>query len=233
MKTLIESVRQSVAEIWIRTQKGWEKNGSGFAISTDGLIATCHHVIKGYPKYEVNFGDGDRHEAKLERALPDCDVAVMRVQAKTRPLRLGKLSQTEVGKEVLWCGFPIDSFLLSFHKGMISYVGQIPAPGAGAPQGLQLDGTMNRGNSGGPIVDPENGRVVGILTTSLGSLHESLREQIKGAEASEDMWGAIVDNGKIFSPVRMLVEIVRDMERLIQLGVCYGISVDYLGTNAP
>lgn len=227
MKGLIEHVKPSVAEIRVLTQEGWVKNGTGFAISANGLVATCHHVIDGYDEYAVTFGEGSQLTAKLKGARPNCDLAILEIDAETVQLELGILKHVEVGREVVWCGFPVNTWLLSFHKGMISYVGQIPVPGVGRPKGLQLDGTMNRGSSGGPIVDPKDRRVVGILTSSLGSLDESLRKQFEDAKASKDMWGSIV-KGELFYPVRMLIEVVQDMERLIQLGVAYGISVDYL-----
>ena len=227
LKDLIETVTPSVAEILVRTQTGWEKNGTGFAISARGLVATCHHVIDGYDEYSVTFRGRSPYTAKLKDARPHCDLAILEIEAKTAPLKLGILKQVEVGREVIWCGFPVQNWLLSFHKGMISYVGQIPIPSVSRPTGLQLDGTMNRGNSGGPIIDPQNGQVVGILTSSLGGLHESLLKQFEDAEASKDVWGSLI-KGELFYPVRMLIEVVQDMERLIQLGVAYGISVDYL-----
>ena len=227
VKDLIERVQPSVAEVLVRKSGGWVKNGTGFAISASGLIATCHHVLNGWPEYAVSFGRGTHHEAKLRNAQPNHDLAIIEVEVATRPLALGSSDQTDVGKEVLWSGFPLYSWLLGFHKGMISYVGEIPIPGGNMVQGLQLDGTVNKGNSGGPIVDPDDGRVVGIVTSSLGSLDEALREALEAARATEGMVVSM-KGGKTFDAPGMLIEVVADMERFIQLGVGYGISVDYL-----
>ena len=228
MRDLIERVRPSVAEIWVRTPERWEKNGSGFAISSDGLIATCHHVINAWSQVAVSFGGGDRHGSTLERVRPNCDLAILKIDAEVRPLALGTFDQIEVGREVVWCGYPLYSWLLSFHRGMISHVGEIPlSTGGGNAQGLQLDGTVNRGNSGGPIINPDDGSVVGIITSSLGSIDDDLREALRAAKATRGMI-RMTQHGKTLDPAEMLVRVVRDMQRHMQLGVGYGISVDYL-----
>lgn len=222
MKGLIERVKPSVAEVLVRTQEGWQKNGTGFAISANGLVATCHHVIDGYPEYAVRFGEGSHHTAKVKGARPNSDLAILEIEAETPPLPLGTMDQVEVGREVVWCGFPMYTWLLSWHKGMISHVGDIPMKTA-VIQGLQLDGTSNRGNSGGPIIDPTDGRVVGIIASSMGGLDAALQEAFRAARSS----AGIIQVGNV-DPVAMLIGVVQDMERLIQLGVAYGISVDYL-----
>lgn len=223
MRDLIERVTPSLARILVRDQSGWHANGSGFAISADGLVATCLHVVSGAGRFAVQFAGQDQQlDAQIVKGQSAPDVTVLSVSQETRPLALGEFSQIEIGREVVWCGFPLDAWVYAFHKGMVSFKGQLPLPYAGTVDALQLDGTINRGNSGGPILDPEDGRVVGIVSSGMGGINEALTKLLPAGRRGARVVIAGVD------PVESLALVVQQMERQLQLGIGYGISVDYL-----
>jgi S1-C subfamily serine protease len=226
MRDLIEHTRPSIVEVIVRSGSGqWARNGTGFAVSSTGLIATCHHVINGWAEVGVTLSSGETYKATLKSDNVRADVAVLHTGVVTHPLPLGSFSQATVGEEAVWCGFPMYSWLASYHRGMVTFAGEIPMGGA-MMEGLQLDGTVNKGNSGGPIIDPRDQRVIGIVGATLGRIDEkvaSLKQRAKALNAR----GTGMTIGGV-NPMVLLVELIDDVERLIQLGVGYGISVDYL-----
>jgi hypothetical protein len=80
-----------------------------------------------------------------------------------------------IGEQVLFIGFPFGMFHLTAHLGYVSSIHT-----TGAVQVLQIDGSVNGGNSGGPMIDLETGRVAGIITRAhKGIVEESFDELIK------------------------------------------------------
>jgi hypothetical protein len=77
---------------------------------------------------------------------------------------------------VIFAGFPIEERMpLTFHRAMVSYVGRMRVATAKEPvQCLQLDGSVNLGNSGGPVIN-RAGEVVGVVSVRFGELTENLR----------------------------------------------------------
>lgn len=223
MRDLIERVTPSLARIWVLSQSGWQANGSGFAVSADGLLATCLHVVSGWGRFAVQFaGEDQQLDAEIVKGQSTSDLTLLSVSQETRPLALGEFSQIEIGREVVWCGFPLHAWVHAFHKGMVSFKGQLPLPYTQTVEALQLDGTINRGNSGGPILDPEDGRVVGIVSSGMGAIDEALTKLLPATRRGTRVVIGGVD------PVESLALVVQQMERQLQLGIGYGISVDYL-----
>jgi len=100
--------------------------------------------------------------------------------------------------------------------------GQLPLPHTTTPtECLQLDGTTNKGNSGGPVIDPGDGRVVGIISSTMGAVDEELAALLERKESATVHIAGV-------NPVAALKKIVIDMTRHLQLGVAYGISVRHL-----
>jgi len=134
--------------------------GSGFIISSDGLILTNAHVVREAREVTVKLSDRREYAAKVLGSDPATDIAVLRIDAKNLPtVRLGDPSQLEVGDPVLAIGSPF-GFDQTATQGIVSAKGR-SLPGDAVVPFIQTDAAVNPGNSGGPLFDG-SGAVVGI-----------------------------------------------------------------------
>jgi serine protease Do len=134
--------------------------GSGFIISTDGLILTNAHVVRDAKEVTVKLSDRREFAAKVLGVDPATDIAVLRIDAKNLPtVRLGDPRQLEVGDPVLAIGAPY-GLEQSATQGIVSAKGR-SLPGDAVVPFIQTDAAVNPGNSGGPLFDG-GGAVVGI-----------------------------------------------------------------------
>jgi S1-C subfamily serine protease len=141
--------------------------GSGFVIDKSGHIVTNFHVIEGADEVEVSFSNGEEMSADVVGSDPSTDIAVLDVDANARALHvltLGNSDQLEVGDEVIAIGNPL-GFERTMTAGIVSALGRvIESPGQfQIDEVIQTDAPINRGNSGGPLLDAQ-GRVVGVNT---------------------------------------------------------------------
>jgi S1-C subfamily serine protease len=141
--------------------------GSGFVIDKSGHIVTNFHVIEGADEVEVSFSNGEELAANVVGSDPSTDIAVLKVDAGSRALRvleLGNSDQLEVGDEVVAIGNPL-GYERTMTAGIVSALGRvIDAPNEFAiDEVIQTDAPINSGNSGGPLLDAA-GRVVGVNT---------------------------------------------------------------------
>lgn len=134
--------------------------GSGFIISSDGLILTNAHVVREAKEVTVKLNDRREFAAKVLGTDPTTDVAVLRIDAKNLPtVRLGDPQSLEVGDPVLAIGAPY-GFEQTATSGIVSAKGR-SLPGDAMVPFIQTDAAVNPGNSGGPLFDG-TGAVVGI-----------------------------------------------------------------------
>ncbi len=134
--------------------------GSGFIVSSDGLILTNAHVVREAKEVTVKLADRREYAAKVLGSDPVTDVAVLRIAAKDLPtVRLGDPQQLEVGDPVLAIGAPY-GLEQTATQGIVSAKGR-SLPGDAVVPFIQTDAAVNPGNSGGPLFDG-NGGVVGI-----------------------------------------------------------------------
>ncbi len=142
-----------------------ESQGSGFVLDTKGNIVTNQHVVSGASSITVTFGDGMEAEATLVGSDASTDVAVIRVDVaadKLHPLVLGSSADVEPGDGVVAIGSPF-GLEGSISAGIVSAVDRtITAPdGAQITGAIQTDAALNKGNSGGPLIDA-TGKVIGV-----------------------------------------------------------------------
>lgn len=134
--------------------------GSGFIVSSDGVILTNAHVVHGAKEVTVKLTDRREFNAKVLGADPKTDVAVLKIDAKGLPtVRLGQTSNLRVGDWVLAIGSPF-GFENSVTAGVVSAKGRSLPDDSFVPF-LQTDVAINPGNSGGPLFNAQ-GEVVGI-----------------------------------------------------------------------
>lgn len=141
--------------------------GSGFVIDKDGHIVTNYHVVQGADEVFVNFSGEDRIKARVIGADPSTDIAVLKIDAHRRaltPLRLGNSDSIDVGDGVIAIGNPF-GLDRTATAGIVSALQrQIQAPsGFTIDKVIQTDAAINKGNSGGPLLNAA-GRVIGVNT---------------------------------------------------------------------
>lgn len=141
--------------------------GSGILISDDGYILTNNHVVEKAQKLEVHINAMKLNlPAKLIAADPKSDVALIKVDGKGLPkMTVGDSSQLRVGDVAFAVGNPF-GLEQTVTMGIVSALGRShSAVGNLVEYGdfIQTDASINRGNSGGALVDAQ-GRLIGINT---------------------------------------------------------------------
>ncbi|HJW46111.1 MAG TPA: Do family serine endopeptidase, partial [Lysobacter sp.] len=136
--------------------------GTGFLISNDGYVLTNHHVVEGADTVTVKLSDRREFKAKVVGSDQQSDVAVLKIDATNLPaLRLGDSARLKPGQWVVAIGSPF-GLDQSVTAGIVSAVGRAnPYADQRYVPFIQTDVAINRGNSGGPLLNT-SGEVVGI-----------------------------------------------------------------------
>jgi putative serine protease PepD len=142
-----------------------EGAGSGFVIDPRGYILTNFHVVQEAQSIEVVLGDQTRYPAKFIGADQRNDVAMIKIEPKGKPLvalTLGDSSKLQVGQKVLAIGNPF-GFQSTLTTGVVSALGRNVQTSQTTliDEAIQTDAAINRGNSGGPLIN-SHGEVIGI-----------------------------------------------------------------------
>ena len=133
------------------TQRGL---GSGVIVSQDGTVLTNNHVVEGADKITVLMSDDRTFEAKVVGLDKPSDLAVLKIEAANLPfLNLGNSDNVRVGDVVLAIGNPL-GIGQTVTAGIISAKGRRTGLSDGSFEDfLQTDAPINRGNSGGALVN--------------------------------------------------------------------------------
>jgi S1-C subfamily serine protease len=139
--------------------------GSGFVIGKDGLVVTNYHVVGDERSVYVSFSNSDSMRAEVVGKDPATDVALLKVVASSRalkPLELGDSDDVDVGDSVAAIGNPL-GYERSITLGIVSGLHRSLTSPGGAPidRVIQTDAVLNRGNSGGPLLNAQ-GDVIGV-----------------------------------------------------------------------
>lgn len=143
----------------------YEGTGSGFIVHRDGYVITNYHVIKDAKEVKVTTYDDKKYNAEIIGKDPRTDIAVVRIKSirKFNVLKMGDSDAVEVGQWVMAAGSPF-GLQQTYTAGIISAVRQnVHVENRAYRDMLQTDAAINRGNSGGPLLDLK-GRVIGINT---------------------------------------------------------------------
>ena len=145
-----------------------EGSGSGFVWDAEGHVITNYHVINGADQIVVSFGDGEDHAAHVVGVDPANDLAVLSVDALPagiEPAPLGDSDALLVGQYALAIGNPFGQFERTLTMGVISAVNRTLRLDQGQVLHniIQTDAAINRGNSGGPLLDSQ-GRLIGVTS---------------------------------------------------------------------
>ncbi|MEJ2385332.1 MAG: DegQ family serine endoprotease [Xanthomonadales bacterium] len=141
--------------------------GSGFIIEDDGYVITNHHVVEDADEIIVRMADRREFVAELIGSDPLSDVALLKIDAKNLPtLKIGDSKALKPGEWVVAIGSPFN-FEQSVTAGIVSAKGRSTSQQQYVPF-IQTDVAINRGNSGGPLLNLD-GEVVGINSWILSS----------------------------------------------------------------
>lgn len=144
-------------------------SGSGFFISKDGYIITNNHVVKDAIKITIIDINNKEYSAKKIGTDPKSDLALLKVKGNNHPfIELGDSNKLEVGEWVLAIGNPFGQNL-TVTSGIVSAKGrELEGLEVEYQNFIQTDAAINRGNSGGPLINME-GKAVGINSVILSS----------------------------------------------------------------
>jgi len=143
--------------------------GTGFFITADGYILTNNHMVEKDKTTSVTVTTlgGKEYSAKIVGTDPSTDLALLKIQAKDMPFaELGDSGLVKVGEWVLAIGNPL-GMEHTVTAGIVSYKGR-SIDTQSYQDFIQTDAAINRGNSGGPLINMK-GEVIGINSTILTS----------------------------------------------------------------
>ncbi|HEV7424148.1 MAG TPA: trypsin-like peptidase domain-containing protein [Candidatus Paceibacterota bacterium] len=223
-------------------QNGTEKKdiggGSGFFVTSDGLIVTNKHVVDTTGATHTVFtNDGKKHDAKVIARDPVLDIALIKVEGSGFPyLSLGDSDSLEIGQSVIAIGNALGEYRNTVSVGVVSGLARSITAGdnSGGSEVLdhviQTDAAINPGNSGGPLLNI-SGQVIGVnVAIAQGSQNIGFAlpiNSVKGAIDSVKSTGKIV---RAYLGVRY-VAIDAQLQQKNNLTVDYGVLVK-AGTTA-
>lgn len=145
--------------------------GSGFIVDKKGFIVTNAHVVEDATRITVKLGSGEEYPAKIIGSDDETDLAVLKIEAgRDLPFaKLGDSDKARVGDWVLAIGSPF-GLTRTVTAGIISQTKRETPQTTPFQKFIQTDAAINRGNSGGPLVNM-SGEVIGVnsqIATSTG-----------------------------------------------------------------
>ncbi|HEY4496812.1 MAG TPA: trypsin-like peptidase domain-containing protein [Candidatus Paceibacterota bacterium] len=146
--------------------------GSGFIISKDGLIVTNKHVVSDEKAdYTVLINNGNKYKAEVLARDPVLDLAIIKINAPEGllyPAKLGDSDSIKLGQTTIAIGNALGEFRNTVSIGVVSGLARSITASNGASLEkiddlIQTDAAINKGNSGGPLLNLK-GEVIGINT---------------------------------------------------------------------
>jgi uncharacterized protein (TIGR03067 family) len=178
----LQTVRAATVQVRAFTPGGGQSSGSGFFAIAPGLVVTNAHVIDMLepgapppPRIDLVLNSGDPGERTVTATVAtvdrDSDLALLRAEFPPgtplpAPLPVGEAKNLNLTQKVVIFGFPFGTRLGKEITISSSSVSSLRTDKQGLPERIQVNGGMNPGNSGGPVVDT-NGVVVGVAVSGI------------------------------------------------------------------
>ena len=143
-----------------------KSSGTGFAISTEGIVITNHHVVGNCASVQGLVNDR-LHDASVVAVDEANDLAAVRIASQRIPALTLATNQLELGSTITVLGYPLASVLgtdLKATTGIVSSLSGI----RGERRNMQISAAVQPGNSGGPVLD-DRGAVAGVVVAKLSS----------------------------------------------------------------
>lgn len=172
--------------------------GSGFIVDKRGYILTNAHVVQDSARISVKLDSGEEYLAKVVGMDEETDLAVLKIEAaRDLPVaKLGNSNDAQVGDWVLAIGSPF-GLTRTVTAGIISQVQRSTPSSTLFQRFIQTDAAINRGNSGGPLVNMK-GEVIGVnsqIATTNGDFN-GVGFALPSTDA-ENVLKQIVETGKV------------------------------------
>ena len=172
--------------------------GSGFIVDKAGYILTNYHVVDDASKITVRLQSGEEFTAKIVGVDEETDVAVLKIDAgrELPSIKLANSDAAQIGDWVLAIGSPF-GLAQTVTAGIVSQVQRETPYASPFQKFIQTDAAINRGNSGGPLVNMD-GEVIGInsqIATSTGD-YNGIGFALPSNDAA-NVYRQIVQNGKV------------------------------------
>ena len=174
--------------------------GSGFVVSSDGLILTNAHVVEGSDRVKVTLKNGETYEGEVMGTDSLTDVAVIKIEAEELPaVTFADSEELQPGEWAIAIGNPLglDNTVTT---GIVSATGRTSAQVGVADKRVsfvQTDAAINPGNSGGPLLNAR-GEVIGINTAIIQNA-QGLGFAIP-VNAARDIAEELIAKGKVDHP---------------------------------
>lgn len=181
-----------------------EGTGSGSVLDKNGHILTNYHVVEGANEIKVTLFDGETYPAQLIGHDAPNDIAVVKITAPADsliPVDFGDSSKLKVGQQIYAIGNPF-GLERTMTTGIISSLNRsLPSKSGRTMKSIiQIDAALNRGNSGGPLLD-SRGRLIGMNTAIASTTGENTGV---GFAIPSDTIGRVVTqlitSGKVIRP---------------------------------
>jgi S1-C subfamily serine protease len=246
-----ERVRSGLVHI-VFLDAGNTAVASGTGFLSNGYLITNNHVFAGPTNTRVSLRR--ENQPKSEDAIMSYrdfaarlvtgsdrnsyDFAVLRIpeiiRAGAHQFTLRSPTEKMIGDSVALIGFPLEHQNVTCHAGIISSFYT-----SGVAEIVQIDASVNAGNSGGPLIDPETGDVLGVvtrkgtgLTKLFGHLRRSIENNIKLIQSSAS--GISISVGG-YDPLRgaiagqqQISALLDEIERQANVGIGYAMSSAHL-----
>ena len=247
---LIEEVRSGVLQIMVERNRDLVGNATGFLVQ--GGLVTNSHCIRADVEDAIalRFDNSTSDDNPIRLELSRCEIAAESPESeqdyafirlsepefvKRHVFEFADSSALSVGEQVLFLGFPFGRPHLTSHLG---YVSSIHKDNVGV-EIIQIDGSVNGGNSGGPLLDLKSGKVVGIVTRAVKGfiieefdrLLEALQYNSQALQSPRKLDISVggIDPlkaiGKSFAAMEILA---RDLRRSANVGIGYAYSSNYV-----
>ena len=252
---LITKVKSGVFQIAFEVNRDNIGNGTGFIVK-DGFVTNSHVIRRGTGDAIVLklIKDIENNTFEEIRLLSETILNSIVVESPEEEYDFAyiKISEPEfenrhvfefidpkyicVGEQIIFLGYPFGMDQLTAHVGYISSKHK-----RNDIEILQIDGSVNGGNSGGPLIDLKSGKVAGIVTRAVtGLIEEQMKELIKALKTNQEVLSkakGIIKIGSI-DPVDALKasqaameKIAKDLYRSANVGIGYAYSSEYVSIH--
>jgi S1-C subfamily serine protease len=251
---IVARVRSGLFQIAFANANNAKTGGGSAFLVKDDLLVTNHHVFMGYqnaqqvgvrrddmPPDHFVLSPAQTFAARLVTGSEknSYDYAVLKMPEVVRDTDhrfvLEPPGARRIGDAIALLGFPLEHSNLTCHQGIISSFYQ-----SGLADVIQIDASVNAGNSGGPLIDPQTGAAIGIVTrkaTGLSALFEQLRNSLDAniqlAQAAVGAGGGIIISGvsllEAFSVSQtQMLATLSEIERQANVGIGYAFSAAHV-----
>ncbi len=210
---VIKKIKNSVAIVAVLDpDNNFLGTGTGFVFIKKGILVTCNHVVKVGNSIAIKFPNAEWRKAKTIVRDEEHDLSLLKFEDDTRnPLAVADATLIKEGTKIIFSGYPLNLTELTTHQGIISAITEDVV-------GLKtylIDGTVNAGNSGCPLMNL-SGEVVGVINAKR-------RERSDLLEKVEKMQIGALSLHNID-----LVEIFKAIINNVQLGIGYAVPACYI-----